>query len=806
MLYYFLLHMKKTHLLALFVLLISNICTIEAQNVRLTGTVTDDADNQPLVGVTVSVGNDATKTITDINGQWAVSVAPGTYSITWAYTGYNRVTKSVKVLAGQNNQTNIALVSADNLLQQATVTAGKYEKPLGEVTVSMDVIKPRLVESVNSTSVDEVLTKIPGVNILDGQASIRGGAGYSNGAGTRVLILVDDIPALQPDAGFPNWDDYPVENLSQIEVLKGAASALYGSSAMNGIINLRTGYAKDKPETEFSIFGKTWDSPRDPAKKWWGTDSSSIVQPVESAYSFVHRRKMGKLDLVVGSYGLFRDSYAKNAYSRYLRLTPNLRYSVNDRLSIGLNMNINTGYSASFFIWKNENEGAYEAGIGSDSKSLGRLRYTIDPTVNYFDRYGNRHKILSRYFFVRNRNSGNQSNNSQMYYGEYQFQRAMKNLPLVVTAGVVGIRTTIDAELYNGRFSTGNVAGYLQADYKPTARLNLSGGFRYEYNEQNTPLVIPLPDQDTAIGGTFKEARPVFRVGANYRLATATYLRASWGQGYRYPTIAEKYINTNFSSGNTVVPNPDLQSETGWSAELAVKQGFRLGSWQGYADLAGFWQEYQQMMEFTATRVGLFVNPAPPPTLVAGARFQSRNQGNTRILGGEFSIVGQGQLGPGKLALLAGYTYVNPKYRQFDREAGFDPNMGDISRYWGTSDTTQNVLKYRFRHIVKWDAEYQIGKFSTGVALQYNSKMEAIDAFFQLELPPPFNVEPFAAVGRFRARTGGFAVWDWRAAYQVNKHFKVSAIVANLTNNEYTLRPALLEAPRNFTVRLDYKW
>jgi outer membrane receptor protein involved in Fe transport len=777
---------------------------IFSQNATVTGHLTDAETGEALVGVVVKIG--ASGAVSDLEGGYRISVAAGAYEARFDLTGYTARQQNIRLAAGESRTLDMVLASADNLLQQTTVTAGKFEKPLGQVAVSIEVIQPKLVESVNSTSVDEVLTKVPGLNILDGQASIRGGAGYSNGAGTRVLVLVDDIPALQPDAGLPNWDDFPVENLSQIEVLKGATSALYGSSAMNGIINLRTGYAKDKPETEFSTFGKTWDTPRDAIKKWWGTDSSGIAQPVETGFGFVHRRKAGKLDVVVGSYGLFRDSYQRETYSRYMRITPNLRYRVNERLSLGLNTNFNFGRSGSFFIWKNETSGGYEPGLGSATFTRGRLRFMIDPTLNYFDRSGNRHKILSRYFYVSNNNSGNQSNDSRMYYGEYQFQRSMEAIGLVVTAGVVGITTRIDAELYNDAiYTSGNAAAYLQADYQPIERLNLSGGVRYERNTLNTPEIIPLPDGDTVRGGPLREARPVFRIGANYQLARATYLRASWGQGYRYPTVAEKYINTDFSTGNSVTPNPNLTSETGWSAELALKQGFRLAGWQGYVDVAGFWQQYQNMMEFTVAKVGLFANPAPPPLFVAGARFQSRNQGNTRIVGGEVSIAGQGKIGPGTLSLLAGYTYMNPTYLDFTREAGFDPISGDVSRYWGTSDTSKNVLKYRFRHIAKWDSEYQIGRFSTGIAVQYNSRMEAIDAFFQLELPPPFTVEPFAAVKRFREKTGGVAVIDWRVAYRFSPKVKVSAIAANLTNREYTLRPALLEAPRNFTVRLDWK-
>jgi iron complex outermembrane receptor protein len=123
--------------------------------------------------------------------------------------GYETTSRQIRLSAGESLSLNLSLSDGANLLQTATVTSGKFEKPLGEVTVSMDVIKSKLIENVNSTSVDEVLVKAPGLNIVDGQASIRGGAGFSYGAGTRVLALLDDMPALQPDAGLPQLGRFP---------------------------------------------------------------------------------------------------------------------------------------------------------------------------------------------------------------------------------------------------------------------------------------------------------------------------------------------------------------------------------------------------------------------------------------------------------------------------------------------------------------------------------------------------------------------------------------------------------------------
>jgi outer membrane receptor protein involved in Fe transport len=656
-------------------------------------------------------------------------------------------------------------------------------------------LKPKLVQSTNTTSVDEVLTKVPGVSIIDGQASIRGGAGFSYGAGTRVLLLVDDIPALQVDAGFPNWDDFPVENLSQMEVLKGAASALYGSSAMNGIINIRTGFAKDKPETEVAYFAKTWDTPRDKNQKWWGKDSSFIQQPFETGASFVHRRRMGKVDFVLGSYGLIRDSYNKDTYSRYGRITPNLRYRVTDRLTLGLNSNFNFGRSGSFFVWGNEKELAYQPGANSATRSLGRTRFTIDPSVQYFDRSGNRHKFIGRYFFIRNNNSDDQSNNSRMNYGEYQFQRQMGGL--VLTTGLVGIYTTVKAKLYNNtsnpnadptKYTNRNIAGYLQLDYKLLERLNLSAGVRYENNQLRSPdsIEIELGRYYLIPNGLQKESKPVFRFGANYQLGRATYIRSSWGQGYRYPTIAEAFIRTSFGAGG-VRPNPGLVSETGWTAELGIKQGFRLGQWQGFVDVTGFRQEYKNMMEFTLAAI------------FPSAIFESQNTGDTHINGGEISVAGQGRLGPGTLSLLTGYTGIDPKYKQFN---------DSLQLAYGTSDTN-NVLKYRFNHTFKFDAEYSVGRFSAGFAVQYNSFMRSIDAIFEgklgnVVLPDAFLPE-FAAVRRFRESRKGAAVCDLRLAYNLSKQVKVSLLCANMLNEAYTLRPAQMEAPRNYALRLDWK-
>ncbi len=797
----------KKHVLFFFNLLIVNL--LAAQNATLSGTVNDAKTGEPLIGATVRSGQ--TGTVTDLEGKYQLTLSPGEIRLEYSYTGFDPKTEVLRLAAGEKRLLNLTLGEAENILQTATVTAGKYDKPLGEVTVSLEVVKPKLLESTNQTSVDGVLEKVPGVSMIDGQANIRGGSGFSYGAGSRVLLLVDDLPALQADAGFPNWGDVAVENIGQIEVLKGAASALYGSSAMNGIINIRTAYAKSKPETNASVFYSFVGHPNDESFVWWGKDDSythiegdsfKVNVPFSTGVSFAHRQKFGKLDVAFGSYGYFENSFRRDCYKRYGRVTPNFKYRVSDRLVLGLNTNFNFGKSASYFLWAgNTGTKILEPGLGSTNSSKGRLRYTIDPSLNYTDRLGNRHKLLGRYFNVYNNNGQGRGNKSQTIYGEYQFQRAVESIGLVATAGVVSSVSRISAKLYGGReYTSRNYSGYLQLDQKVGNRLNLSAGVRYETfilkspeflntvvlesNKIDTCIIL----RDTIANGKVTESKPVFRLGANYRVGEATYLRASWGQGYRFPTIAEKFIATDFGAAQ-VLPNTKLQSETGWTAEIGIKQGFKISDWSGFVDVTGFTSEYTDMMEFTLQPVVL-CDPQFHHTTPFVLAFASENVGNTRIKGYEISVAGQGKLFGLPTSLLAGYTKIDPKFR--------DWNAADTLNIDYSSSVNYNVLKYRFRHTVKCDAETEWKRLTVGAYLNYNSNMEAVDKVFEIVIP---------GGGAFRKEHNkGYEVFGARLAFRLTNALKLTLLCDNLLNEEYAVRPGQLDSPRNYTARLDGKF
>ena len=845
--------------------------SMQAQT-TLKGAVKDSLENELLYGAEIRLydtnGEFVTGSSTDfIDGVYAIPVEKGNYSMEVAYMGYSPIKLEITVSGDGEMVMNFALMEEVNVLQTVTKTASRFEQPVGKSSISLDVVKPDLVDNTNATKVDEVVEKVPGVTVVDGQANIRGGSGFSYGAGSRVLLLVDDLPLLTGDAGQPNWRDIPVENISQIEIVKGAASALYGSSALNGIINIRTAYAKNKPVTKISLFQTSFTLPERPETAWWTRDyvvvndqdaanpvaSDTITPallsgrngyrlPMEMGAQFAHRRKIGKFDLTLGGNYYYADSYRMGTYERKYRFNSNMRYRFNTRMNVGANVNFNYGQSASFFIWNNV--GIYlpefaAFNLGSDTTITSEiytpfdnsitesviLRVNIDPYFTIYDNKEGRHRLQTRYYHVNNQNGQNQSNLSHLVYGEYQYQKKFKFEStffgdMKFVAGAVGTYTYSDAQLFgNAQYNIANAAAYVQVEQgmikskgSDNTKLNITFGARLEFNSILSPdSIIVDPSSANLIENpepVSQEAKPVFRVGLNYELTPFTFVRASFGQGYRYPTIAERYITTQIGDGLaslSIRANPTLQSETGWSAEIGIKQGFKIGNWKGFLDLSGFWTEYQNMMEFT------FGGGDPTSTSLTNLFFQSVNIDDTRIRGAELSLMGTGNIGAVSFNVLAGYTFIVPEFQNWDNDT--------IIQELSSAD--YNILKYRNVHTVKLDIEAFLLKkaLSIGFSVNYNSRMENIDNAFEdliySTLDP--RADDVFGIGYYRqnVNSGEFINMSARIGYRYAfkgkdngevAAIKLSLVGKNLLNQEYMIRPALVDAPTNVTVRLDVEF
>ncbi len=728
---------------------------------NVSGTVLDAGSGEPLIAVNISADRQR-GTATDVNGAFSLTLDVGQHLIEFSYVGYSDQQKEVIIREGETLQLKIEMMESSKMLEEVVVSAGKYEQKLSEVTVSMEVIKPYQLSNQNIVSLDMILEKTPGISILDGQPSIRGGSGFSYGAGSRVLMLVDDLPMLSADAGDVKWNYLPVENINQVEVIKGASSVLYGSSALNGVINLRTRFPGSEPATEVTLFGGAYMNPARKELIWWDS------QPLFAGASFSHLRKIGNLDLSLGGNYFKDEGYREGDYQNRIRGNVGLSYRSKKIQGLVGGLAISAMYvdQSDFLLWLDADSGAYRQNPESMTPLTG-YRYNIDPSLEYSSSKGNKHSLKTRLYSVDNSTTNADRNSaSRLWYAEYRYLKRFQGQTRW-TSGLSFSRSKVIANLFDDHAGT-NSALYSQVDANVFKRLKLSTGVRWEINT--------LDDE-------FYYSLPVLRAGLNYQAGKSTFLRTSLGQGYRFPSIAEKYTDTNIGALK-IFPNPDLDPERGWSAEIGLRQGMAFGNWIGYTDMALFWTEYKDMIEFT---FGVYPpNPDDIPTF-DDVGFKAQNIGSARINGFDSNLSLSGPAGPAELRFSGGYTYMNP----------VDPSLLDSAEVVAEDG---QVLKYRRRHLLKLDLEAGVWKIFAGANFQYYSSMINIDEVFLDPLTGNLLLPGFPDY--WEENDTNYTLLDFRLGWNINAMIRITAILRNAFNVEYLGRPGDIGQPRNISLQL----
>lgn len=740
---------------------------LQAQETVLSGKVLDAKSGKSLPFSNI-IFNDTKGITADSEGSYHISLTPGIYHVRVTHMGYESLKDTIELFSSEySREIDFSLYPSTLYLDDVVVSASRYAQRIANTSVSMQVLKADRISNEHSFDLESSLQKLPGVDIIDGQANIRSGSGWSYGAGSRVLVMVDGLPLLSPDASDAKWNLLPMENISQVEVLKGASSALYGSSALNGVINIRTSWPGPKPETRFSLLNGVYLDPKRKELIW---DDHRIA--VYSGAQILHSRRIGNLDLVIGANAYTDPGYRQDNFEKRRRVNTKIRYR--DRKVKGLDY----GLSASlmqldlkdFLLWKNAKEGAWVQNPDAVTHNQGHRIY-LDPFVNYYSTNGARHQLRSRWFRTYNGfpDDPEIDNEASQLFTEYQYHRGFGFLEL--TSGLVYSRTWSEAKLF-GDHNYQNFAVFAQADMQ-WEKLSLSLGGRWEYFE--------LDDEE--------DSRPVFRAGMNYRVAPYSFLRASFGQGFRFPSIAEKYTTTSVGGVN-IFPNPYLGSEEGWNAELGFRQGYSIGGFEGFLDVAAFWTEYRDMMEFS---FGFYDTVTYLPTTeyisFDNMGFQSQNIGNALIRGIDVSLTGRASFGKVNLEYLIGYTYTDPS----------DQNTDSLYRAGKSCDG--DMLKYRYKSSLTGDIGLAWKRMELGISHIRRSYMECIDQVFV----DPFLgqlILPGYAEYREEHKDEPYSRTDVRIGFQLSKSVKASIMVRNLFNRENIGRPGDLGAGRSIVLQL----
>jgi iron complex outermembrane receptor protein len=780
-----------------------------SQKSVIRGIVRDEATEDRLPFVNIGVEGRATGTFSDSEGNFRIELEAGSYTIFFSSVGYTKLEKHLLVDGKKAYTLDIRMSAVTRELNTVVVSASKYAQKIQESISSIEVIKPKLVETGNLSTADKAVDRMPGITIVNNEPQIRAGSGFSSGLGSRVMVMVDEIPLLRGDAGRPDWAILPIEDIDQIELVKGASSVVFGSSAINGVVNVRTAWPKEEPVTKITSFIGTYSKPiRKYSTPWTG------MNPLQYGISLTHSQRVDNLDLT-GGIVYFNDQgyiggspegkvsdtvYNGGTYAKRLKFYFNTRVRSKkiNGLNYGLNGNFMFQENAENFFWYDADTNIYRAYPGSLSR-FNSFTFYIDPFARYFSPNGDVHSFKNRIYYLKSNGLYNQSSLSLTVFNEYQYSHKFKKAgDVLFMAGVTNIYSYSYGKVFsgklaadgtptlgeNGNWESENLAVYIQMEKKFFNRLTVLLGGRYEYYH--------LAD--------LYERKPVFRAGINFQAAQGTYLRLSAGQGYRVPSIGERYITTTSGSFG-FYPNPALFSESSLSYEAGFKQLFKIGKLGGLIDVAGFYENYQNYVEFNFGYWGMnMTNPKK------NAGFKFFNTGPAAIYGIDLSAAGEGEVLRGvTLSFLAGYTYSVPKAMDPSYIFYHNPYNPDNSlTYFNTSsDTNGHILKYRVQTLLKTDVQVTWKRISTGFGVRYYGFMKNIDAFFGDALDGQFGVNTGIKKYREEHNSGTYIV-DYRVSLQV-KHVKLSVIINNVFNTEFSLRPITVEPPRMSQFQVIYQ-
>lgn len=546
---------------------------------EISGTVVNEND-EALVGATIRVEGTNIGSFTNKKGYFSIeNLKNQKYSLLFSMVGYKSKTKKIDLSKLDSSYVKIRL--SENHLQtgEVVVSANKRVQAVQDIPISVSVIKSEDIEIRRMNNLEYALEYVPGIQVTRDNVSIRGSSGFSYGVGSRVALMIDGFPLLAADNGDIKMDALPLFNLERIEVVKGAGSALYGTSAIGGVINIITQNIPDEFTTKFRAYSgfytplnyDQWDPGGEPR--------------LDNGFDFSASNKFGDLSVLLNLGIVQEDSYrvydSKEVYNSFLKM----KYQLNDKTDITLNGNLSISNNDDWAFWQSASEPFepaetvdFDNRIDSDKYSLfagldhifnSNFFMTLKSGV-YFTTYSNR--------FDKD-NEEYRASDAVAYTFLPQFNNKLGD-EWLLTYGLDLRLNQVESIVY-GDQTQGIYAAYTQAEYSPFESLNFTGGLRFDL-------------ESTEGADESYQLSPKF--GVTYQINEEFTLRSSAGAGFRAPQIAERFAQISFQ-GLFVLPNPELVPERSISTEIGIAYNNQSEELPLYIDLAIFQNNMEEMIE-----------------------------------------------------------------------------------------------------------------------------------------------------------------------------------------------------------------
>jgi iron complex outermembrane receptor protein len=362
-----------------------------------------------------------------------------------------------------------------------------------------------------------------------------------------VLLEIDGIPYYTGDTGEIIWEIVPVSEIQRVEIIKGAASSLYGSSAIGGVVNIITKGINSKPITYIKTNIGAYDKPSYSIWNW------SKELRTFSGLTVSHSNRIGKFGFALSLTRLSDMSYKQSGfYTRYIGYFKGIyNFSPSSSLTFFANsLNQNHG---NFLYWKDSRNALVPPNADQGQKVISN-RYMFGGIYKQIINDKLFMNVKASYYRSDwwDQTTSFDSSLSNLFRLEVQ-ANANLGKDLILVSGIEATTDKLKSNLFNNQTSFG-YGVYSQADYIFKFPLSLSVGARYDYSKLSNKIGV----------NAFSP-----KAGLNYKLTNRIVLRSSFGTGFRAPTLAEAFTSTS-ASGITIKPNPNLKPETNWTFEFGI--------------------------------------------------------------------------------------------------------------------------------------------------------------------------------------------------------------------------------------------
>lgn len=524
--------------------LIRNVClvlcclmAISASAQRIVSGTVFDENKEPLMGATVSVKEKTTiGTTTDAQGKYTLTLPDNKeHTLQVSYMGY--VSQTRKIVVGKTGKIDFILKEDALSLETVVVTGTRTPKLLKDVPIVTRVITADEIKKVDATHIGDLLqAELPGIEFsysMDQQVSLN----MQGFGGNAVLFLVDGERLAGETLDNVDYNRLNMDNVERIEIVKGAASSLYGSNAVGGVVNMIS-----KTSTEpwaVNINGRygAYNDQRYGGTIGFNAGKFNSVTNIQHTQVDAKDLAEGKTDEETENWA-FKKVYGDKTWNFKERLV----YTANDQLKL----TARTGY----YFREREKSASTTDRYRSFSGGV-KGNYTFDKNndleVAYsFDQYDK-----SDYLVQTGNDVRDYSNVQHAVRAFYNHTFAEKN---ILTVGGDYMRDYLMSYQFadNGNKHQYTVDAFAQFDWNPTDNFNVITGLRFDYySDADINHVSP-------------------KLGLMYKIGNCS-LRGSYAGGFRAPTLKEMYMNFDMASIFMIYGNPNLKAETSHNFSLSAE-------------------------------------------------------------------------------------------------------------------------------------------------------------------------------------------------------------------------------------------